>query len=99
MSRPGTQKDRYRGPWTNDEFVVRDADGNAVCTVYDKSNTDIRLIAAAPELLHAINELLEIDPMTWSWMEASVRAANLVGRIIPWARDLVPPNNWPQSEH
>ena len=70
-----------RGPWTNDEFVVRDTDGNPVCTVYDKSGADIYLITAAPELLHAINELLEIDPMTWSWMEASVRAANLVGRI------------------
>lgn len=66
-------------PWIvskrQDRTVIRDADTNEVCEVF----TDARLIAAAPDLLAALEMIREAAsghvPLVNSWVLSVTRAA------------------------
>lgn len=53
------------GPWKMVHNVVTDADDNTICVVHgDRGPADAFLIAAAPELLAELQDLVETAPLT-----------------------------------
>jgi hypothetical protein len=80
-------KQHTPGPWYiageitdrfGDTTIIKDADREVVCEIneddYDENNAN--LIAAAPELLEALDEFLSID----DWVDSDIAPLSLVDK-------------------
>lgn len=80
---PPEKGEHTPGPWRmektpSDHVNVRDSDDNMVCEVYGSlhiQTTDARLIAAAPELLEALESLLSCPDLNLEGLEAETLKA------------------------